>query len=188
MGESKATLDGTTLAWSLEDRKVDLKDWMIRKAAKPSGFAVYRQRGEEAPLKLAELGPDARSYEDLSAEPLRTYRYWVTLTGRENLRTTYADADNLVTVTNKADRPASAMGPSATRVKLVGGDRTHAVIKIETYNRPGKYWAAKTLLVNPGDKVAGTGWSLNGLRFDNSTLAAEMTDDAGVARVLTTRD
>ncbi|HUR38658.1 MAG TPA: hypothetical protein VM222_04165, partial [Planctomycetota bacterium] len=132
MGEAKATLDGTTLAWSLEDRKVDLEDWMIRKAAKPSVITVYRQRAEEAPQKLAELGPEARSYSDLSAEPLRAYRYWVTLTGRENLRTTYADADKLVTVTNKPDRQASATGPSATRVKLVGGDRTHAFLKIET--------------------------------------------------------
>jgi hypothetical protein len=188
MGEAKATLDGTTIAWSTEERKVELKSWMIRKEAKPSAFTVFRQIGEEAPLKLAELGPEARSYTDLSAEPLRTYRYWVTLKGQENLRTTYAEADTLVAVTNKGDRSASATSPSATRVKLVGGDRAHAVIKIETYNRPGKYWAAKTLLVNPGDTVAGTGWSLNGLRFDNSTLAAEMTDDAGVARVLTTRD
>jgi len=187
MGEAKATLDGTTVAWSLEDRKVDLKEWMIRIAAKPASFMVFRQSGEGAAQTLAELGPEARSFTDLSAEPLRTYRYWVTLTGRENLRTTYAEAGTLVAVTNKADRPASAAGPSATRVKLVGGDPTHAVVKIETYNRPGKYWAAKTLLVNPGDTVAGTGWSLKKLRFNDFTLVADMTDDAGVDRVLTTR-
>jgi len=188
MGDAKATLDGTTIAWSLEDRKVDLKDWMIRIAAKPASFMVFRQSGEEAAQKLAELGPEARSFTDLSAEPLRTYRYWVTLTGQENLRTTYADVDKTMTVTNKTDQPRTATGPSATRVKLVGGDRTHAVVKVETYNRPGKYWAMKSLLVNPGDAVAGTGWALKSLRFDDFTLVADMTDDAGVARVLTTRN
>ena len=188
LGEVQATLDGTTVAWSLKDREVDLKEWMIRIAAKPASFMVFRQRGEEAAQKVAELGPEARSFTDLSAEPLRTYRYWVSLTGQENLRTTYAEADKTMTVTNRTDECRTATGPSATRVKLVGGDRTHAVVKVETYNRPGKYWAAKSLLVNPGDAVAGTGWALKSLRFDDFTLVADMTDDAGVARVLTTRN
>jgi hypothetical protein len=62
------------------------------------------------------------------------------------------------------------------------------VIKVESYNRTGKYWAAKTLLVNPSEAVAGTGWKLKGLRFDDFTLVADLTDDAGVVRVLTTRE
>jgi hypothetical protein len=187
MGTVKATLDGTTVTWATEERKVELKDWMIRKAAKPQSFTVFRQFGEEAPVMVAELGPEARSSVDLSAEPLRTYRYWVALTGQENLRTTYADADKTIAVTNKTDQSLSATGPSASRVVLVGGDRSHAVLKVENYYRPGKSWVGKTLLVNPGETVAGTGWSLKKLRFDNFTLMAEMTDDAGVDRILTTK-
>jgi hypothetical protein len=188
MGTVKATLDGTRVTWSTEERKVELKTGMIRKEAKPSAFAVFRQIGEETPQKLADLGPEARSYADLSAEPLRTYRYWVTLTGQENLRTTYADADKFMTVTNETDGALSDTGPSASRVRLVGGDRSHAVLKVENYYRPGKSWVGKTLLVNPGETVAGTVWSLKKLRFDNFTLVADLTDDAGVDRVLTTRE
>jgi hypothetical protein len=187
VGTVKATLDGTTVTWSTEDRKVEKKEWMVRIAATPQSFTVFRQFDEEAPQELAKLGPGARSHTDLTAAPLKTYRYWVTLTGQENLRTTYADADKVVSVTNKTDGTLTATGPSASRVRLVGGDRSHAVINVETYNRSGKYWAAKTLLVNPGDTVEGTGWSLKKLRFDNFTLMADMTDDAGVDRILTTK-
>ncbi len=187
MGTAKATLDGTTVTWAVEDRKLELKNWMRRKTAKPATFMVFRQVAEEAPEKLAELGPEARSFADLTAEPLRAYRYWVTLTGLENLRTSYADADKTMTVTNKADQSLTATGPSASRVKLVGGDRSHAVIKVESYYRPGKSWVGKTQLVNPGETVAGSGWTLKKLYFDDFTLVADLTDDAGVARVLTTR-
>jgi len=187
MGTAKATLDGTAVTWSTEERNVELKEWMIRKSATPAAFMVFRQVAEETPEQLAVLGPESRSYTDLTSAPLRTYRYWVALTGQENLRTTYADADRLVAVTNRADATLAATGPSASRVRLVGGDRSHAVIKVETYNRPTKSWAGKTLLVNPGEVLAGTGWSLKGLRFDDFTLVADLTDDAGVDRVLTTR-
>jgi hypothetical protein len=61
-------------------------------------------------------------------------------------------------------------------------------MKVENYDRATKRWAGKTLLVNPGQSVEGTGWSLKKLRFDDFTLVADLTDDAGVDRVLTTRE
>jgi hypothetical protein len=91
-------------------------------------------------------------------------------------------------VTKQSDHVSTARTPSATRLKLVGGDKTHAVLKAETYNKEKKYWMPKTLLVAPGEAVAATGWTLKGLRFIDFTLVADVTDDDGVARILTTRE
>ncbi|HLY74834.1 MAG TPA: hypothetical protein VKU80_12010, partial [Planctomycetota bacterium] len=68
------------------------------------------------------------------------------------------------------------------------GDKTHAVLRVETYDRGRKGWVARTALNAPGDLIAGTGWSLKGLRFEEFTLVADLTDDEGVARVLSTKD
>ena len=136
---------------------------------------------------VAELKPEARTWTDLSAEPRQTYRYWVTVTGLETVRSDRSGA--LVEVSNKPDRPVSASSPSATRVKLVGGDPTHALLQVERYDRAKKAWVAGSpFLAVPGEKVAGTGWSLQGVRFEKFTLVADATDDDGVARVLTTRN
>jgi hypothetical protein len=62
-------------------------------------------------------------------------------------------------------------------------------MKVETYDRAKKAWVARApVLTAPGDKVAGTGWLLKGLRFDEFTLVADVMDDDGVVQVLTTRN
>jgi hypothetical protein len=186
MGDAKADLDGVRIAWTTEARTVELEKWMIRKPAKPEGFIVFRQSGDAAPVRIAELGPEARSYEDLSVQPKQTYRYWVAVKGLESDRA--EDPSRMVPVTNRADTPVSARTPSTSKLKLVGGDKTHAMLKAETYNKERKCWLSKTVLVAPGETVAATGWTLKGLRFDDFTLVADLTDDDGVARVLTTRE
>jgi len=186
MESAQASLDGATIAWKTVLKDVEHKPWMRPKEAKPSGFIVWREAELGQPEKIAELGPAARSYTDLFTKPRKTYLYWVTLKGLETDRSN--NDGILVEVTNKAERPVSAKSPADTRLRLVGGDKTHAVLKSETYDRAKKAWIPRTVLTAPGEMVDGTGWSLKRLRFDDFTLVADVTDDDGVARVLSTRD
>lgn len=186
MGASKADLDGATITWTTEMRAVDLKDWMTAVEAKPTGFTVMRESALGRPEKVADLVQTARSYTDASAEPHRKYQYWVTLTGLETDRTKESAA--LIPTTHQPDRPVEATTPTDKRLKLVGGDAAHAVFVVETYSRPKKAWVPRTIPTNPGEKVDGTGWSLTGLHFDKFTLTADMLDDDGAVRVLTTRN
>lgn len=187
MSAAGADLNGVSLVWSVEARTVPLLYWMHQKEAKVQGFIVTRQRGEEAPVQIAELGPTATSYADLSAEPRQTYRYIVSVKGMEHDRTT--DPPVLKPAMVPAAQAVPATPPSATRLKLAGGDKTHGVLRVETYDRAKKMWVAgKTMLVAPGETVAGIGWTLKGLRFDNFTLVADVTDGDGAALVLTTRE
>jgi hypothetical protein len=186
MEAAQADLDGVKVTWRTEQREVEHQPWMIPKATAPSGFMVMRESRLGEPEKIAELGPAARSFADLFIVPRQTYTYWVLVKGLETDRSN--NDGNLVSVTNPTDRPVSANTPVATRLKLVGGDKTHAVLQVETYDRTKKAWVAKTALAAPGELVDGTGWSLKGLRFEKFTLVADLTDDDGVARVLSTRD
>jgi len=186
MESAQATLDGASIAWRTVLKDVEHQPWMHPKEAKPSGFTVWREADLGQPEKLAELGPAARSYTDLSTKPRKTYLYWVTLKGLETDRSNNNGA--LVEGTHQAERPVSARTPADTRLRLVGGDKAHAVLKSETYDRAKKAWIPRTVLTAPGEMVDGTGWSLKRLRFDDFTLVADVTDDDGVARVLSTRD
>src|SRR5882672_1248875 len=186
LGSVKTELDGVTLVWFQESRKARLHEFTERAGAQASGFTVLRQVGDGEILPIAELGPEAKSYTDLSVKPRQTYHYWVSLTGLETDRTVYAG--KLLPVTNRTDTPVKAVLPSDVRVKLIGGGPNHAVLRVETYDRDKKYWVPKTVLANPGEPIDGTGWSLNSLTMNTFTLAAEATDDAGVVRKLTTRN
>lgn len=186
-GEAKADLNGTTVTWTLQDPPQEkLEPWMTQKLGKPAGFVIRRACGNEEPKELAKVGPDAKSFTDLSAEPLKTYRYWVLVTGKETNRTSYPAVQE--PVTKGLPEAAKAKTPTATRVKLVGGDKTQAVLRVETYDRTQKKWMAKTIIVAPGRDVGASGWILKGLRFDNFTLVADLTDDEGVERVVSTKD
>lgn len=183
----KSDLDGTVLTWGTEQREVKLLRRMIRVNVDPATISVMRQLSDETPEKVADLGPKVRSWTDLSAQPRKAYRYWVTLTGQETVRTDRSGA--LVEVTNKPDRSLEATAPAAMRLNLIGGDKTHAFMKIETYDRAKKAWVAKApVQAAPGEKVAGTGWQLKGLRFDGFTLVADVMDDDGAVQVLSTRN
>jgi hypothetical protein len=187
MGSAKADLDGATITWSTEKREVEHQPWMHPKPATPNGFTVWREETLGQSKAIAQLGPDARSYTDYSTEPRKTYTYWVTLTGVETDRSN--NKGDLVTVTNRAERPVAASCPAAgVKIRLVLGDEKRAMLRVETYDRARKAWYSKNVMTIPGEKVAGTGWSLNKLRFEEFTLVAELTDDDGVARVLSTRD
>jgi hypothetical protein len=186
LGEAKADLDGARITWTLLEPQVELMYWMNRISAKPVGFLVERRREDGKVEQIARLGPEARSFSDLSAEPTRTYRYWVLSTGDESNLSTYPPV--LEPVAKRSMLPAEARTPSAVRVHLVGGDRSTAFLRVETYDRTQKKWIPKTVMAAPGKDVGSSGWTLKALRFDNFTLVADVSDDAGVDRVLTTKD
>jgi hypothetical protein len=186
LGEAKADLDGARITWTLLEPQVEVTYWMNRIPAKPSGFLVDRQFEGGKVERIAKLGPEARSFNDLSAEPKRTYRYWVIETGDESDLSSYPPVLRPVTKTSLL--PVEARTPSAVRVHLVGGDRSTAFLRVETYDRTQKKWIPKTVMAAPGKDVGSSGWTLKGLRFDNFTLVADVSDDAGVDRVLTTKD
>lgn len=183
MGEATSTLDGVRLSWSTRQPAVDLLQLMTAVPAKTYRILVMRQAADGAAERIAELGPESRSYSDLSAKPRETYHYWVEIVGPETVR--FDRSGSMVQVTNKAERPLPLKTPANTRLKLVGGDRSSALVTVETYDRATKKWVGgEPVLAKPGEKVAG--WSLKSLKFDKFTLVADMTDDDGVARVLTT--
>jgi len=186
--EIKSDLNGVSLPWTLQDAPQEkLADWQSQVKAKPAGFVIERRCGDEPAVVLAKLGPEAGSYTDVSAEPRKTYRYRVSVTGNETIRTSYPA--QLEPVTKALAWSAEVRTPSDARVKLVGGDKNNAFLRMETYDRTAKKWVAgKVSMAVPGQKVGGSGWTLKGLRFDNFTLVADVTDDEGVDRVLTTKD
>lgn len=182
----RTDLDGTTLTWSLRNPEVDLEPWMDRKTATPEGFMVRRQRGNDPVDTLATLGPQARSYKDVSTEPHQTYRYWVVLVGQESDRS--VDPPALASVSKGPAAGVETRIPPAERIKLVGGDLETAVLRVERYDRKEMKWIGRTVLASPGRHIPATGWTLSELTFDKFTLLAHVVDDDGVVHVLSTKD
>jgi len=182
-----STLDAATIAWTLVEPQVELPDWVLKRIeVLPTGFLVLRQGGEDKIETIAEVGAKERSYTDLTCKPRTTYRYWVVAKGSESDLGTYPGAKK--DVAKGLQTSLQTRTPSDTRAKLVGGDKANAFLKIETYDRALKKWVGKTSMAAPGQKVGSSGWVLKGLRFDNFTLVADVTDDEGVDRVLSTKD
>jgi hypothetical protein len=181
-----STLDGTTITWSLVEPEVELRYYMRRKETKPTGFLIQRQCENGQAEDVAQVGAKALSYIDLTAQPRLTYRYWVVAKGMES--DLNLDPPTKKEVVKRLEALVKTRTPSDTRAKLVGGDKGNAFLRIETYDRGQKKWVGKTSMAAPGQKVGSSGWVLKGLRFDNFTLVADVTDDEGVDRVLTTKD
>lgn len=185
-GEAKADLDKMVVTWTLRERPVELKDWMLRRDAPPTGFVLQRQC-EDGPVEvIGRVGPKERSFTDLSTEPRLTYRYWVVLTGDESDPDSYPPVAKAVT--KGLYLSAEARTPAATRMKLIGGATDNGILKAETYDRAQKKWVGKLVQVAPGRGIGSSGWTLNKLRFDNFTLVADVTDDEGVDRDLNTKN
>lgn len=184
--QTVADLDGVTISWTLRKAEPSLLEWMVRNEAKPAGFIVERM-GEDGNLEtLATLGPNARTYTDLAVEARRTYRYWVSLTGKETDLT--KRPLQVVDAVKSLPESAEASTPSGVRMKLIGGDKLNALLRVETYDREKHCWVQKTMMAAPGRKVGRSGWTLTGLHFDNFTLVADLLDDDGAVRVLTTKN
>jgi hypothetical protein len=182
-----STLDATTITWSLVEPDVKLAYWMKRNEIKPTGFILKRQCEDGSVDQIAEVDGKTFSYTDLTLKPRLTYRYWVVAKGMESDLELEKYPHPKKTVLKGVEESVQTRTPSDTRAKLVGGDK-EAFFRIDTYDRASKKWIGKTAMAAPGQKVAGSGWTLKGLRFDNFTLVADVTDDEGVDRVLTTRN
>jgi hypothetical protein len=181
----KATLDGVELTWTLADAKpFPLRPHETRKDQDPVGFVIERRREGGTPELLTVVGPKVRSVSDSGAEPRLRYEYQVSALGTQTDRQTGKDA--VVAVT--AGGTVEARTPSPVRVKLAGGDRNFAILRVETYNRTERKWVPSTHRVSPGGAIGESGWTLGALRFDGFTLTAEAGDDEGGTRVLRTDD
>ena len=183
-----STLDAATITWSLIEPKVELRDWMKRNEIKPTGYLIKRQCEDGQIDDLAEVDAKTFSYIDLTLKPRLTYRYWVVAKGMESDLDPQKYPHPKKAVTKGLETSVTTRTPSDTRAKLVGGDKGNAFIRIDTYDRASKKWIGKTTMAAPGQKIGPSGWVLKGLRFDNFTLVADVTDDEGVDRVLTTKD
>ncbi len=178
-----ADLTGVTVTWTVATAETDLPNRTYPMPSKPEGFLLIREdeRGERS--VIADLQADARSFTDITAKAHASYRYWVAVKGKES-------DPEAVSVLKPALRelnlPADVRTPSACRVKLVGGDRTTAVLRVESYDRAQKKWASQLVTAGPGQAIGASGWTLKALKFDNFTLVADVADDDGVARVITT--
>lgn len=182
-----STLDLTTLTWSLVQPTVALPKWVEKRIdVLPTAFLIKRQCGSDPVETIAEVGAKERSYTDLTCRPRLAYRYWVVAKGKESDLEVYPGAKRVVE--KGLDTSVETRTPSDTRAKLVGGDKATAFLRMETYDRTLKKWVGKTSMAAPGQKVGSSGWVLKGLRFDNFTLVADVTDDEGVDRVLSTKD
>jgi hypothetical protein len=185
--EAKADLDGVSIRWDLEMAKVQLQPWMIRKDALPEKFIIERQCEDGSVEVIAELGPKARSFTDLSTEPRLTYRYWVSLVGKET------DLSKRPLVEKPAIKgqndSTEARTPSATRLKLIGGEKDAAILRVETYDRARRSGFRKRS--SPPQASRMPDWAAGASTdFDSITLRSwrTLTDDEGVDRVLTTKD
>jgi hypothetical protein len=181
----KAGMDRVTLTWSLEEPKLTTTKEVIQKRAGPRALVIHRQTelGEFEPV--AVLDPTAKSFEDRGVEPNHSYRYWVLVRGEEGVDR--GRVSTVRTVDQEGVGEAEVRIPSWHRVALKGGDREHAILAVDSYNPQVDRWESRTVLAAPGQKIPGTGWTLEGMRFDRSTLWAEVRDDRQEKRDLSTK-
>lgn len=180
-----ADLDGARIAWQHGCDRATLLPHERRMEGPVTRIVVERaeRTGEFRPV--AELGPQAESYADPSAAPGQEYRYRVRFEGME---TRIRGGKYVREDASKAAESGTLRLPPAHRVRLVGGDARLAVVRVETYDRRRKAWSSKDLTVRPGEAIGPTGWRLEALRFEKSTLTAEATDERHERRRLTTKD
>jgi hypothetical protein len=185
---AKGDLDRATIAWALEVPQRELLPHEIPKAGAVSRVLIERQVGAEEPQIIAEItDPKVTSYLDAGLAGRTEYRYRVLVVGDETLRV--APGHYLVaTLTAAPGEAALVTTPPHHRVRLLGGDAGVAIVRWESYNGSSHGWVTKTESVLPGQRIGSTGWRLDGLRFFKFTLMAEMTDEMGEKKVLSTKD
>ena len=185
-GGATGGLNGATIAWTLEDPEVALEPHEKRRRAPVEGFAVERSQAGKPAVKVAELGPEARAYTDRTAEPLAAYRYRVIVAGgRAEL--TCPSCGRKIGIPHE-DGGIEVRIPSAHRVKLVGGDGKVGIFRVDAFDRRAGAWKGGDRVARPGEAIGTSGWRLEALRFERSALRAEVVDDEGVVRTLSTGD
>ncbi|HLF95363.1 MAG TPA: hypothetical protein VJB14_17985 [Planctomycetota bacterium] len=177
----KVELDRTLLTWSLREPKEESR----LKRAVPRAIVIHRTCDSGEVERIAVLSPKATSFEDREVRPNRSYRYWVLVRGEEGTKEHRIDHVRLVD--REGEGAVEGAVPSWHKVRLIGGDKEHAILGVDSYN-PGKgRWESRIVRASPGWAIGETGWTLGRIRFEKFTLHADVTDDLRETRELSTR-
>ena len=174
-------MDRATLTWSLKE----FKPGLYQKASAPEAILIHRQCDGGEIERVATLDPKATSFEDRDVLPNRSYRYWVLVRGLEGLKS-YKDS-TVRPFDKEGEGSVAGVVPSWQKVRLIGGDREHAILGVDSYNPVKGRWEPRIVKASPGQEIGVTGWRLERLRFDKFTLTAEATDDRLEKRELSTK-
>lgn len=173
--EAAGSLDGVKLTWTLAKGPVELGPRERAKDVAPTGLRIWKLENKEW-KEVAKLDVKATSWADVEAAASAAHQYRVTLDAPEKAKAA-------------KDGPSrEARTPSNRRVKLVGGDATIAIVRVETYNRKTKAWEGRESTAKPGDLLWPGGWKLTGLRFKGFVLVADVVGDDGRAAEFSTKD
>jgi len=171
------------LSWSL--REPTIKDPKKEVRSAPQAFLVHRQCDGGEIDRIATLDPKVTSFEDRDLQPRHSYRYWILVRGEEG--PVFYPAKNAPVVDREGEGRVDGVVPAWHKVKLTGGDREHAILAVESYNPMTGKWDTRRILTSPGQPIGATGWTLERLRFDKSTLVAEVKDDLRETREISTK-
>lgn len=181
----KVGMDRATLAWTWKEPKLLWSREIIQHRSAPTAIVIHRQCDGEEIEPIAVLDPKTTSFEDRGVQPNRSYRYWALVRGEEGIQ---SYINSVRTVDHPGEGSVEGTIPSWHKVKLIGGDREHAILNLESYLPDKSVWEKKVVRVSPGEKIGATGWTLEGLRFDKFTLVADVTDDRSEKREISTKD
>ncbi len=174
-------LGRTLLTWSLREPK----EGPTVKRSVPQAILVHRTCDDGEVERIAVLSPKTTSFEDRELRPNHSYRYRVLVRGEEG--TKEYRVDHVRFVEREGEGTVQGAVPSWHKVRLIGGDKEHAILGVDSYN-PGKgRWESRIVRTSPGRAIGDTGWTLDRLRFEKFTLLAEVTDDLRETRELSTR-
>ncbi len=188
LGGGSAGQDGAAVAWTIEDPPVALERHESRKRAKVKGFVIERSREGKTFETIAEAGPEARSWQDRTAEPRATYLYRVRVAGGRDSVVCRSCLRAIAVPRGREREAAEVRTPSPFRVRLVGGDAKVGIFRVDAYDRRAAAWKGANHTARPGEGIGPSGWRLEALAFEKSLLVAEVVDDEAASRKLSTRD
>jgi hypothetical protein len=182
----RVELDRVTLEWSLRNPTLKNTPDLVQVRSAPEEILI-RRRCENGELEqVAVLDAKATVYVDRDVRPNHFYEYWILVRGKEGIER--YNNTTVRTVESEGSGRLEARVPAWHKVKLVGGDSSRAILSIDAYNPEKGRWDSSILRVTPGSPIGTTGWTLDRMRFDKSTLVAEVRDDRLERRELSTRN
>jgi hypothetical protein len=178
-------MDRAAVAWKLQEPDLKAIEGMKRERSTPQAIVIHRtcDNGEVDAIFL--LDPKETSFTDREVKPGHSYRYSVFVRGVEGIK---RQVNPTVRAIDK-DGEGAAEGrvPEWHKVVLMGGDREHAILNVESYNPMKSKWESRIFHGSPGQPIGETGWTLEGMRFDKFTLEAVLVDDRLEKRVISTK-
>lgn len=155
-------LDGVLVRWSLVDAPLSLEPHERRVKATPAALRIERREPSGEFRPVATLDAKATSWRDAEAAPGRSWEYRVVVEGDPKARRVETPAR------------ATAATPDHRRTRLVGGDASVALVRVETYDRGTKAWSGREAPVRTGTELWTGGPRLARLWFAGFELKAEL--------------